>query len=419
MLLRSATLADGSRVDVRIDGDRIGAVGPAGSLEPAPGAEAHDLDGYLLLPAPAEPHAHLDKAFTADRVPNPAGDLPGAIDAWIEHRKTIDVADAMERGRAALRAALTHGATAIRSHVDVGEGIGLRSLEALLALRGEFEGLVQLQLVALVSRPVTGPDGAENRAMLRAALELGADLVGGAPHVDPDPPEAMRFCMEMATEFGRPVDLHMDETLDPAVLYLPHLVRWVLDHGFPHPVTASHCVSLGIQPAATQAEVAGALAAAGVAVVTMPQTNLYLQGRGYETSAPRGITALRHLMAAGVEVAAGGDNVQDPFNPMGRGDPLETAGLLVTAAHLAPDHAYRLVSVAARRVMGLPPVEVAPGFPADLLAVAASSLRAAIATASPDRFVFTGGRLVARTRIERVVAGPAEVPERREALTWR
>ncbi|MFL5796475.1 MAG: amidohydrolase family protein [Actinomycetota bacterium] len=418
-LLRSASLADGSRADVRIDDDLIGAVGPAGSLEPAPGEEVHDLAGYLLLPAPAEPHAHLDKALTADRVPNPEGDLPGAIEAWIEHRRSIDVPDALERGRSAALAALAHGATAIRSHVDVGEGIGLRSLEALLALREELAGLVELQIVALVSRPVTGPEGAENRAMLPAALELGADMVGGAPHVDPDPPAALRFCMETAAEFGRPVDLHMDETLDQAMLVLPELARWVLDHGFPHPVTASHCVSLGIQPAATQADVAGRLAAARISVVAMPQTNLYLQGRGWDTSPPRGITALVPLMAAGVVVAAGGDNVQDPFNPMGRGDPLETAGLLVSAAHLAPDHAYRLVSGGARAVMGLAPVEVAPGFPADLLAVAASSVREAIATATPDRFVFSGGRLAARTRVERQVPGPVGVAGPREALTWR
>ncbi len=121
-LLRSGSLADSSRVDVRIEGDRIDAVGPVGSLEPTPGEEAHDLAGYLLLPAPAEPHALLDKALTADRVPNPAGDLPGAIEAWIDYRRSIEVSDALERGRSAALAALAHGAMAIRSHVDVGEG---------------------------------------------------------------------------------------------------------------------------------------------------------------------------------------------------------------------------------------------------------------------------------------------------------
>jgi cytosine deaminase len=419
-LLRSATLADGNVVDVRTASGVIAAVASAGSLVAAGGEEVHDLDGYVLLPAPAEPHAHLDKAFTADRMTNPTGDLPGAIDAWLAYRAGLDVQDILERARLGALRSLTHGATAIRSHVDVGEGIELRGLEALLALKEELAGLVPLQVVALVSRPLTGPAGANNRAFLRAALERGADLAGGAPHVDPDPARALEFCVKTAADFGRPLDLHMDENLDPGSLGLADLARLVAE-GFPHPVTASHCVSLGIQTPATQVRVAEALAAAGVSVVTLPQTNLYLQGRGWATSPPRALTALGPLLAAGVTVAAGGDNVQDVFNPLGRGDPLEAAGLLVSAGHLSTEVAYRLVSDGARSAMGIPPVEVAPGQTADLLAVAGSSLREVLATASEDRFVFAAGRLLARTRVERQVTAHRPglaVAAGSEALAW-
>jgi cytosine deaminase len=420
-LLRSTTLADGSAVDVRLDGGRVSSVGLPGVLEALPEDERHDLTGFVLLPAPAEPHAHLDKAFTADRVRNPAGDLPGAIDAWIEYRAGLSVEDIRERARAAVLRCLGNGTTAIRSHVDVGDGIELRGAEAVLGLKEELAGLVHLEVAALVSRPVTGVEGAENRAFLRAAIELGVDLVGGAPHVDPDPPGALRFCLETAADLGRPVDLHMDETLNPAMLGLEDLTRLVAE-GFPYPVTASHCVSLGVQPAAVQVRVAEAVAAAGISVVALPQTNLYLQGRGLETSPPRAMTAIRTLLAAGATVAAGGDNVQDVFNLMGRGDPLETAGLLVTAGHLSVEQAYALVSRQARAVLGLPTVDVAAEDPADLLAVAAGSLREAVATAPEDRMVFAGGRLVARSRVERFVVPVAPVApgpmERPEALAW-
>jgi cytosine deaminase len=107
--------------------------------------------------------------------------------------------------------------------------------------------------------------------------------------------------------------------------------------------------------------------------------------------------------------------MRDPFNPLGRGDALETAGLLVSAGHFDPDQAYSLTSRAARAVLGLPEVEVAPGMPADLLAVAASSLPEAIATATPDRFVFAGGRLVARTTVERHVIQPDQTAARSAA----
>ncbi|MGQ0670284.1 MAG: amidohydrolase family protein [Actinomycetota bacterium] len=408
VLLRSATLADGTEVDVRIDGAFIAATGPPGSLKPALDEEGHDLEGYVLLPAPADPHAHLDKAFTSARVESPRRDLPGAVDAWMAFRSGLDAVDVLDRARAAAFQALARGVTAIRSHVDVGQGIELRGAEALIGLREELAGLLHIDLVALVSRPLTGLAGADNRALLRAAMELGVDLVGGAPHVDDDPRGALEICLETASDLGRPVDLHMDETLDPAVLGLEDLAQMVAQ-GFPHPVTASHCVSLGVQPREVQGRVAQAVAAAGIAVVACPQTNLYLQGRDWENSPPRGLTALRPLLDAGVTVGAGGDNVQDVFNPLGRGDPLETAGLLVSAGHLSCEEAYDLVSRGARGVMGLPAVEVvAPGRPADLLAVAGHSLPQAIATATEDRWVFAAGRTVARTRVERRVAVPTE-----------
>jgi cytosine deaminase len=179
---------------------------------------------------------------------------------------------------------------------------------------------------------------------------------------------------------------------------LTELVRQIGD-GFPHGATASHCVSLGNQPAAVQAEVAAAVAASGVAIVTLPIANLYLQGRDIPTATPRGLTALPALLSAGVVVAGGGDNIQDPFIPVGRADPLLTAQYLVVAGQLAPSTAYELVGAKARAVMGLPPLAVAPGFPGDLVAVAGSSLREAIANASQDRLVFRGGRLVSRTRV--------------------
>jgi cytosine/creatinine deaminase len=405
MLLRGATLADGSPVDVRAEGDRLALVAEPGMVQPREGEETHDLSGYVLLPAPAEPHAHLDKAFTAARVPNPSGDLEGAIEAWLDYRAGLTVDDVMDRARRGALQSLARGATAIRTHVDVGEGIELRALQALVALRDELAGFMPIQIVALVSRPLTGAAGAENRAFLRAAMEAGADLVGGAPHVDPDPPAALEFCMQTAAEFGRPVDLHMDETLNASMLGLADLARRVIE-GFPHPVTASHCVSLGIQPPEVQSMVARDVAAAKISVVSLPQTNLYLQARGVETSPPRGLTAVRALLSAGATVAAGCDNVQDPFNPLGRGDPLETAGLLVAAAHLTPSEAYGLVSAGARSAMGLPSVDVTPGSRCDLLAVAGSSLPEVVATANEDRYVFAAGRLASRTRVERRVAGP-------------
>ena len=350
-----------------------------------------DLTGYVVLPAPAEPHAHLDKALTAARFTVQAGDLGAAIAAWHDHRRTLTAEDIAERAERAARLSLTRGVTAIRTHVDVGEGIELRAAEALIGVRDRLRGLIDIQVVAL-SYPLAGAAGAENRALVRAALELGVDVVGGAPHIDADPVGNMEVCLGLAGEFGRPVDLHMDEHTRSS-LDLAALTRLV-SAGFPQPVTASHCSSLGMQTIEVQGQVAAAVAGAGISVVSCPGTNLHLQAQAQRAAKPRGITALQTLLEAGVTVAGGGDNVQDVFHPLGCGDPLQTAALLVVGGQLDIPTAYRLVSDGARAVMGLTERE-----PGDQLAVRATSLQEALATTTEDRIVFRDGRIVARTRV--------------------
>ncbi|MEZ5228755.1 MAG: amidohydrolase family protein [Acidimicrobiales bacterium] len=344
--------------------------------------------GYLVLSAPAEPHAHLDKALTADRVLNPAGDLLGAINAWIQHRSTIAKADFVERATRALEMGLANGTTAVRTHLDIGSDIGTTGVEALLDVKAAMAGRVDLQLVGLVSSITDRRLGPGNRAALIDAIDLGLDVVGGVPHLEPDPRTALEWLMEQADTRALPLDLHTDENLEPGSLDLETLAERVLAEGFGHGVVASHCVSLGIQPAEVQRRVAEKVAAAGVAVVALPQTNLFLQARGVVTAPPRGLTAVAALTAAGVDVAAGADNLQDPFCLVGRADAFETAALMVMTAHLTPETAYGAVSTNARRAMGLGPTD-------DLLAVRAASLREAIASAPHDRVVVRDGAVVA------------------------
>jgi cytosine/creatinine deaminase len=396
LLLGGVRLVSGQIVDVGLRAGRIQTIGAPATL---PAAERLDLRGYLLLPAPAEPHAHFDTALTADRISNPTGDLGGAIDAWLDYQASVPREDFVARATEAALLGLANGTTAIRTHVGIYEPVGIGAVEALLEVRERLRDLVDLQLVALTVE-LTGPECAEVRAMLRAAMELGADVVGGCPHLDPRPVAYHDLTLSLAAEFGRPIDLHTDETLNASVLHLPHFADLVATTGFPYGATASHCVSLGVQPPERAAEVAARVAAARVAVVCNPQTNLFLQARGQNSAPVRGLTALRALLDAGVTVAGGGDNLRDPFNPVGRVDPLETASLLVTAGHLTPEEAYAAVSTGARAAMGLPEVQVAPGFPAELLAVQASSLGEAIAGGT-GRVVIHRGRMVSRTTVTR------------------
>ncbi|MFT5530741.1 MAG: cytosine deaminase [Candidatus Poriferisodalaceae bacterium] len=362
-----------------------------------------DLSHKLVIPGFVEPHAHLDKAFTADLVPNPAGDLMGAINAWKSryHERTED--EIFDRALRAVELAVTMGVTSMRTHVDVGPAIGRTAVDALVAIRDEVADIVDLQIVALVSTPLPGDAGAPSRQALTAAIEAGADLVGGCPHLDDDPQGLIDVALDAALDAGIGLDLHVDETLDPTMLSLELLARTVLDRGIDLPIAASHCVSLSMQPAARQREIATLVARAGIGIVALPQTNLFLQARGQTEAPPRGITPVSVLRDAGVLVAAGGDNVQDPFNLMGRGDPFETAALMVMAGHLDPGVALETVGDAGRSLLGLPQAGVKVGMKADLVAVRATTIRDAVASAPAERTVIRGGRVVAETALRSVL----------------
>lgn len=402
-VLRNARDRNGRRIDVAID-DLGTIVDVSSSITATTDDTVTDLAGWLLLPSMVEPHAHLDKALTADKVPNPRGDLMGAIEAWVDAagRGVFGLDEMTERAVASLERLVYSGVTHVRTHVNVGEGDPeLVHLRAVQAAAHEMRDLMTVQTVALMHSPLSGSAGAENRRVLVRALGLGADLVGGCPHLEVDGAGMIEVALDAAEEAGVGLDLHVDETLDPSMLTLVELARQVSERGVTEPVAASHCVSLSMAPLAEQNRIAREIAGAGISIVALPQTNLFLQGWEHPTATPRGITPIDVLRRNGVVVAGGGDNVQDPFNPVGRSDPLETAALLVMAAHQRPEDAWSMVADDARRVLGVRPVDVAIGSTADLVAVDTGSIRSAIAEAPVARRVFRSGREVAVTSTSR------------------
>lgn len=394
--LRNATLIDGSTADITIDAegviDSITASGSDHSRSTA--GDVIDLSGLLLLVAPVEPHAHLDKAFLAEVVENPTGDLVGAVQAMRENQDKLVVADIVERSERAARWMAANGFVAVRTHADLNVGNGLTSVEALVELRERVADVIDVQIVGLSGWPIVGAIGAEQRALTRAAIDAGIDVVGGCPHLEHlgggsgSIEEATDAVFELAAAANLPIDFHADETLDPTVNGLAHIAKRVLE-GFELPVTASHCVSLDQMDEAVRRSTIESVAEAGVSIVTLPHTNLFLQGRD-RSPMPRGLTAVAELIDAGINVAAGADNLQDPFNPVGRACPFETAGLTIMASHRLPHAAWHMVSTASAEVVGRSSgVEI--GLPADLIAVEATTVREAIASGRPPTYRWRAG----------------------------
>ncbi|NBO97426.1 MAG: hydrolase [Actinobacteria bacterium] len=393
MLLTNCKLDGNPRLQsLRIVGELVSEIAP--NLARLVGEEVIDAGGLLLTSSLTEPHAHLDKAFLAERIDNPTGDLMGAINAMESSRDLITVADTVERAERAVRLMVSNGVTAIRTHADVTEWNKLDSVEALVEVRNRTKEIVNLQICALLGWPLSGDVGKSNRELGRRAIEMGADILGGCPHLDIDPEGANIALIELAGELNCGLDLHTDEHTDANRISLEHLASRITASGFNRPVVASHCVSLGMQDESTQRRIAEKVATANMGVVALPHTNLFLQGREFATATPRGLTAVASLRRAGVKVAVGADNLQDPFNPIGRGDPLESAALAILTAHLLPHEAFDSVSKQARAVIGLASSGPKVGDVADLMLIPAGSIREAIANTPPRKLVFYKGRIV-------------------------
>lgn len=396
-------LSGGAVCDLRLDDDRVTDVRLADPAIDASHSPDHlHLSGWLLLPAAVEPHAHVDKAFSWRE--GSYGDLGAAIESWHRYSETMTAADIYARARRAFQSYLAHGITAVRTHVDLLTGDEpLRGVTEVLRLRDELRDVMDIQVALLTSSH--NPD-----AHLVDAVRLGVDVLGGCPHLTPDPAAETVRLLDLAERFGLPVDLHTDEQLGADVLSIRSLVGEVGRRGLGGRVAASHCVSLGSQPAHRLVELVADIRRVELGIISLPITNLYLQGRADPVRTPRGITALRALLAAGVTVAAGGDNVRDPFNPMGRADPFETTSLLITAGHLDAAEALHAVTGGARQILGLPPAGPGVGQRADLMAVPAATLADALAGPGDGRIVLYGGRLVSRTTVHSEHAMDSLVP---------
>ncbi len=393
ILFANAQLIDGSIVDIATDNGLIAWIGTP-SQSPVVCLITINLDGYILSTSFVEPHAHLDKAFLADRITNPAGDLMGAIRGLEAVRSTITHNDIVERATRAVNLMSRNGVTSVRSHADTTLSGGLSSVLALLEVKRNCAHFMDVQVAMLLEWPVTGSAGKEHQALARDAIDAGVDVVGGCPHLDPDPLGAVEFLLDLAVNSGLPLDLHADENMRPDSSDLEHLADVALRENLSHQMNASHCVALSTRTEADIDRIAGKVGAAGITITSLPQTNLFLQERGVSTRPARAITPIHRLQEAGVVVAAGADNMQDPFNLVGRGDPLEIASLLMVSAHSTAYQSVQMVSSLANKAVHGVTSSLAVGESANFVAIPATNLRESIAMGPPDRIVVYGGVVI-------------------------
>lgn len=403
-IIRQARLEDADGLfDIAIAGARIARIAPR--LDEEAGVEL-DADGRLASPAFVEPHIHLDKYGVLPRLPpNPGGTLAASIELMRQAKEAASVEDVRERAGILIRRMVIAGTTVMRSHADVDTVSGLRGLHGLELARQDHEDICDIEIVAF---PQFGLErDSENKRLMEQAMREGADVVGGMPHWEADHGAAERhieFCMNLAAEHDVDVDMHVDETDDGEWHALELLVEAADRHGYGGRTTAGHCCAMAAWDEERAARVTRRAAEVGVNVITNPATNLVIQGREDDEPKRRGITRVKQLMEGGVNVAAGQDNLFDGFYPLGAGDQMLIAWLLVHAAQLTTIEqlaaAMATIRSSAAKVMRLDDYAIVPGGRGDVVVLDAETADEALRLQAPRRWVVRHGRLVAETRRE-------------------
>jgi cytosine deaminase len=399
--LQGVHLPGGKVTDVVVDGDRIARIGPGAGTGLH---EALDCAGKVLLPAFIDGHIHLDKVLIRDELREHDGTLGGAIGAIHERKRRYTVGDVRDRAREVIEASVRSGTTRLRSHVDVDTIGGLLPLEGVMAAAAECADIAEVRTIAFPQEGLLRDPGAFD--LMEAALEAGADVVGGMPHWEADEAsqhEHVRLCFELAERFDRDLDMHVDETDDGATRTLEMVADEAIRRGFIGRVCAGHVCSLAAASDDYAARVIEKCARARISIGANPVTNLVLQGRADRGLVRRGMTRVGEFRSAGVNVVFGQDCVKDGFYPFGRGSMLEVALISAHVAHLTTHDdlafALRAVTDAPAQAMRLTDYGLKVGARADLQLLPASSWEEALRLQPPPDKVWFKGRLVAENRV--------------------
>jgi cytosine deaminase len=357
----------------------------------------------MVSPALVETHFHLENALIWEGALNHSGTLEEAIDVYAAIKRDMPIDDIVDRASIALRTAIGHGVQWFRSHVDIDRTGQLRLLEGNMAVREKFKDVIDLQLIAFPQMGMARDP--EVIDLMWQAMDEGADVVGGMPHGERNMDDAARhieIAFEMARKYDADIDMHIDETDDPAWHSLELLAEQTIENGWQGRVTAGHCCAMSAWDDALAERVIAKVAEARLNVITIAPINLMLQGRSDKHPKRRGIARVKELMAAGVNVSCGQDDLQNMFYSYGNMDPLEVAFITSHAAQLsAPDEieaAFNMPRYNAARNFRLDDYGIKAGAPANLVILDAISAVDALRRRGDRRYVIREGRVLAESR---------------------
>lgn len=403
MLIRNVRLADREGMwQIFCQGGVIRAIEPMSTQL----LSARELDGEqgLVIPPFIEPHIHLDTTQTAGEPSwNLSGTLFEGIERWAERKALLTHEDVKQRAIQTLKWQIANGIQFVRTHVDVSDP-NLVALKAMLEVREEMKEWVELQIVAFPQEGILSyPNG---KALLEEALKLGADVIGAIPHFEFTREygvESLHYVFDLAEKYQVLVDVHCDEIDDEQSRFIETLATLAYERGIGHRVTASHTTAMHSYNGAYASRLFRLLKMADINFVANPLVNIHLQGRFDSYPKRRGITRVKEMLEANINVCFGHDDVFDPWYPMGTANMLQ---VLHMGLHVCQIMGYeqindslKLISCHSARTLNVQDrygIEV--GKPANLLILPAENGFDAVRRQVPVRYSIRHGRVIADTR---------------------
>lgn len=385
-------------VDIAVEDGRIVEV-----ADKIPGRAKTELvlDGKVVLPGLINCHTHLDKAFMGQHASGEY-DVLEALKTWKIAKDKFTKDDIRRRARRAIDLAIRSGTTVIRSCVDVDMEIGLMGVEALLPLKQEYAGRIDIQLVAFPQGNLLDAPGTDD--IMREAMRLGVDVVGGRPQSDSDRQAHTDLIFRIAKEFDRDIDMSVDaivpaEDFDPSTLSIKYYAEKAITEGYQGRVAAHHVLGLSSVDPEQAHEIISLVRRARMNIITNPTSNLYTEGRKDAKRPRRGLTRVKDFMTAGVNVGLGTDNLDDVFMPHINADVLREAYVATCAAHLGTDveltWLLNAITHGGARTLGIAGTYgIAKGKTADFVVLETTDPLEAITAQPIKRYVVKNGSLV-------------------------
>lgn len=388
-------------IDVGITAGQITAIAP--QID-ATAAEELEASGYLITPPFVESHIHLDSALTIGEPRwNESGTLFEGIEIWRERKQNLTLEDVQNRAIATLKLQAQQGVLFVRTHADVSEK-SLIALQALLAVREQVKDWMTLQVVAFPQ------DGlyreVENIQLLKEAIALGVDAIGGIPHYEltrEDGIESLQLIFQLAQQYDCLIDVHCDEIDDEQSRFLEVMIAQTIRSEMGARVTASHTTAFGSYNNAYAQKIMGFLQIAKLNIIANPLINLTLQGRTDSYPKRRGLTRVKELWQNGINISLGHDCIQDPWYSLGTGNMLDVAMMAIHACQMTGraeiEACFEMITQAGAITLNVRDrYGIATGKPASLLLFAASNVYEILRQRQQPEYVMREGKVIVQNR---------------------